>query len=84
MKFHKCGGGPKQLRLQKGEPVTLFPLMKVYKITKQNIPPISEAFQLFISMKMVEDICTESNKKARDVFSSSNEKQEENWKDVTP
>jgi hypothetical protein len=46
---------------------------------KQNIPSISEAFQLLISKKMVEDIYTESNKKARDAFSSSNEKQEENW-----
>lgn len=59
--------------------MTLFPLMKVYKIMKQNIPSISEAFQLLISKKMVEDICTESNKKARDASSSSNEKQEENW-----
>jgi hypothetical protein len=33
---------------------------------------------------MVEKVRNESNKKARDVFSSSNEKQEENWKDVTP
>lgn len=51
--------------------MTLFPLMKVYKIMKQNIPSISEAFQLLISKKMVEDICTESNKKARDACSSS-------------
>jgi len=79
-KFDKCGRDPKQLWLQKGEPVTLFPLMKVYKIMKQNIPSISAAFQLLISKKIVEDICTESNKKARDAFSSSNEKQEENWK----
>lgn len=57
--------------------MTLFPL--IYKIMKQNIPSISEAFQLLISKKMVEDIYTESNKKARDAFSSSNEKQEENW-----
>jgi len=64
--------------------VTLFPLTKVYKIMKQDIPSISEAFQLLISNKMVEDICIESNKKARDAFSSSNEKQEENWKDITP
>jgi hypothetical protein len=84
-KFHECGGGgPKQMWLQKGEPVTLFPLMEFYKIMKQNIPSISEAFQLLISKKMVEKVCNESNKKARDVFSSSNEKQEENWKDVTP
>lgn len=51
---------------------------------KQNIPSISEAFQLLISKKMVEEVCNESNKKVRDVFNSSNEKQEENWKDVHP
>jgi hypothetical protein len=33
--------------LQKGQPVTMFPQTKFYKIMKQNIPSISEAFQLF-------------------------------------
>jgi hypothetical protein len=63
--------------------VTLFQLIQIYKI-KKEFSSISDAFHLLIIKITVEEICTESNKQTKAVFSSSSEKQEENWKEIMP
>jgi predicted DNA-binding protein (UPF0251 family) len=65
---------PKTSVDMKKKACNMFPLNQVYKIMQKNILSVAEAFQLFISKKMVEEICTESHKKVKAVFSSSGDR----------